>query len=61
MALQEPRASDVRSTMLQELRRWFVRVEVVPSDAWSNSVQGCDHIEFYRASQKRADEGPTPP
>jgi hypothetical protein len=50
--LQEPRASDVRTTMLQELQRWFARVERVPSDVWSSSVRGCEHIELYRASLK---------
>lgn len=53
--LQEPRASDVRSTMLQELQRWFKCVEVVPSEVWEGSVRGCDHIELYRARHKRSD------
>lgn len=51
--VQEPRASDVRNTMRQELQRWFAKVEVVDSSVWGGSVQGCDHIEFYRASHKR--------
>lgn len=51
--MQEPRASDVRSSMLQELQRWFENVEQISSDAWSSCVNGCDHIELYRATHKR--------
>jgi hypothetical protein len=49
---QEPRASEVRSVMLRELQRWFAGVEVIPSSAWSCSIRGCDHIEFFRATKK---------